>query len=278
MSADTTALQRLAWAWDFDSSVVIGSIALLAAYFATHRGALRRSPWFVAGVAVMFLALESPLDALADTYLFSAHMLQHLILVLVVPILLLLGLSRAFVGWILKPRAIAAIERALGAPPVAWTLGIVTLWLWHAPALYNATLADENVHIFEHLCFLVTATIFWWPILAPEPRSRMASMPAIIYLALGALASSVLAILLTFATPGLYPAYLHPADPLGILAMLRDDWGLTPATDQQLGGLIMWVPGGMVYLGAILGVIARWYSEGDVAQARDGGRRAALAS
>ena len=261
MDAQTSALTRLAWAWDIDPSVAIGSIALLAAYVATHRDDLSRAPWFVAGVAVLFVALESPLDALSDTYLFSAHMLQHLILVLVVPILLLLGFTRGFARRILAVPALANIEYVLATPAIAWTLGTATLWLWHAPILYNATLADENVHIFEHLCFLVTATIFWWPILAPVPNARMAPMPAILYLALGACASSLLAIALTFAKPGLYPAYLQPADSLGILATLRNDWGLTPAADQELGGVIMWVPGGMIYLAAIIGVLGRWYGE-----------------
>jgi len=256
-----TPLEALLWAWDFDATVVIGSILLLAGYFVTHRDNLSRSPWFVAGVALMFVALESPLDALSDSYLFSAHMLQHLILLLAVPILLLLGLSRRFVDWILRSPFNRATERALGNPIVAWTLGMSALWVWHLPVLYNAALADENIHIVEHLCFLVSATIFWWPIFTPEPRCRMATMPAVVYLALGAAASSLLAIWLTFEKPGLYPAYLSPTDPLGILPMLREQWGLTPAVDQEVGGLIMWIPGGMVYLAAIVGVLARWYAD-----------------
>lgn len=254
------AAQNLIYAWDFDPSIVIGCIALLAAYAVAHRGDFAHAGWFVAGVVAMFLALVSPLDPLSDTYLFSAHMLQHLILVLIVPPLLLLGLSPRFVRAVLRVPALARIERMLGNAVVAWTIGMAMLWLWHAPYLYNATLADEGVHIFEHVCFLVSATIFWWPILAPVEEVRLAPMPAIIYLVTGALTNSILAILLTFARPGLYPAYLSPDDPLKILPMIRDSWGLTPALDQQLGGLLMWVPGGMVFLGAIVWVIARWYS------------------
>ncbi|MHB8384533.1 MAG: cytochrome c oxidase assembly protein [Candidatus Binataceae bacterium] len=248
-------------AWDFDPSIVIGCAALLAAYAVAYRGDYSRAPWFVAGVATMFLALVSPLDALSDEYLFSAHMLQHLILILIVPPLLILGLSEKFVRSILAVPALARIERILAMPAVAWTLAMAVLWIWHWPALYDATLADENVHIFEHLCFLVTATIFWWPIFAPVASARMEPVHAIIYLATAAVSNSLLAILLTFANPGLYPAYLHPADSLGILPMLREGWGITPAVDQQLGGLLMWVPGGLIFLGAIMFVMARWYSE-----------------
>ena len=247
--------------WDFDPSIVIGCAALLGAYAFAHRGDYSRAPWFVAGVAAMFLALVSPLDVLSDEYLFSAHMAQHLILILFVPPLLIAGLSRAFVRSILAAPALARVERILSRPALAWPLAAAALWIWHWPVLYNAALASEDVHILEHLCFLVTATIFWWPIFAPVAEARMAPMAAIVYLATASVSNSVLAILLTFAAPGLYPAYTHPADSLGILPMIRDGWGLTPAADQQLGGLLMWVPGGLVFLAAIIFVLARWYAE-----------------
>lgn len=254
------AVENLLYAWDFDPSIVIGCAALLAAYAIAHRGDFARAGWFVAGVAAMFLALVSPLDVLSDTYLFSAHMLQHLILVLIVPPLLLLGLSERFARAVLRIPALARLERILGNAIVAWTIGMAMLWVWHLPALYNATLADEDIHIFEHLCFLVSATIYWWPILAPIEEVRLPAMPAVIYLITGAVANSVLAILLTFTKPGLYPAYLNPEDSLKILPLIRDAWGLTPALDQQLGGLMMWIPGGMVFLGAVVWVMARWYA------------------
>jgi putative membrane protein len=254
------AMRNLIYAWDFDPSIVIGCAALLAVWAIAHRGDFARARWFVAGVIVMFLALVSPLDALSDTYLFSAHMLQHLILILIVPPLLLLGTSPRCARAILRVPILARIERVLGNAVVAWTVGMAMLWLWHAPALYNAALADEDIHIVEHLCFLVSATIFWWPILAPVEERRLPAMPAVIYLITGALSNSVLAILLTFARPGLYPAYLNPEDALGILPMIRETWGLTPALDQQLGGLLMWIPGGLIFLSAVVWVLARWYS------------------
>jgi len=255
--------QNLLRAWDFDPSILIGCVLLLSAYAIEHRTDLGRACWFIAGTVAMLLSLVSPLDILSDQYLFSAHMLQHLILVLIVPPLLLLGLSERFVQEVLRVPMLARIERTLGNPAIAWTIAMGTLWIWHLPALYNAALADEDVHIFEHLCFLVSATIYWWPILAPIEEARLAPMPAVVYLATGAVANSLLAILLTFAQPGLYPVYLNPNDSLGILPTIRDSWGLTPSADQQLGGLLMWIPGGMVFLGAIVRVIGRWYSAAD---------------
>ncbi len=152
------------------------------------------------------------------------------------------------------------VERVLSTPLLAWMLCVVTLWVWHLPVLYNLTLADERIHILEHLSFLVTATIFWWPVLTPLKELRMAPFPAIFYLYSAALANTVLGIVLTFAPVVLYPAYLHPADELGALKLIRDGWGLTPRDDQELGGLFMWVGGMFVFLWAILAMLARWYS------------------
>jgi cytochrome c oxidase assembly factor CtaG len=233
--------------------------------WARSRGpAITRPLLFVAGVLVLLLALVSPLDTLGDTYLFSAHMAQHLLLVEVVPPLLLLGIPPAMFARLLAWGPAATVERLLGRPTLAWFVGVGTVWVWHAPDLYNAALASENVHIVEHLCFLVAATMFWWPVVAPLPeRRRLPSWAACGYLAVGALANSVLGIALAFSPPDIYPAYLHPHDALGILPLIRDGWGLTPVGDQRLGGGLMWMLGSLVYLLAIVLTIARWFGEED---------------
>lgn len=246
-------------AWDPDLSVLIGCAALLAAYWSTHRGDFSRAGWFAAGVAVMLFALISPLDTLGDEYLFSAHMLQHLLLELAVPPLLLLGITPRFANAVLASRALARVERVLGNPLVAWTLGVATLALWHLPRLFDAALGDEYVHIAEHLCFLVTATIFWWPVLAPLPRCRLSPLWTQVYLLGGAMANSLLGIWLTFAPAGLYAPYLHPGDSLRVAALLRDGWGLTPPLDQQVAGLLMWVGGGFVFLAAMMVLFLQWF-------------------
>jgi cytochrome c oxidase assembly factor CtaG len=201
------------------------------------------------------------LEALGDTYLFSAHMLQHLLLILLVPPFLLLGTPRWLAELLLDWPPARRVERILGRPLVAWLVGTVTVWVWHWPVLYNATLLDERIHVVEHLSFLVTATIFWWPVLHPLAERRIAPLATIPYLFTAAASSSALGIILTFAPAGLYPAYLQPFDILRILPLLRQQWGLTPAVDQQLGGLLMWVPGSLVYLSGIIAAMARWYSE-----------------
>ena len=251
-----TTVEVLTSAWAWQPSVVVGCVGLLIAYALAARFRFTgRTLTFAGGVLVLLLALESPLDALADTYLFSAHMLQHLLLLLVVPPLLLLGIP-ASTGTTYGFSQRSSLRNS----SVGWALGIGTMWLWHLPALYNLTLADETVHILEHLLFLATATLFWWPVLGPYTETRLPPIAAILYLFAAVVASSVLGIILTFAPPGLYPAYLHPADALGILPLVRDGWGLSPTVDQQLGGLLMWVGASSVYFLAIIAALARWYS------------------
>ena len=255
-----TAWQVVQATWGWEPSVVGGCLVLAAGYLAVAGANLtRRAAAFFAGIAVLFLALDSPLDTLGDTYLFSAHMAQHLLLILIVPPLLLLGMPASLVErarrvpWMRRPMS------ALGAPAVAWGLGIGTMVVWHIPALYEAALVRGGIHVVQHLSFLVTGTIFWWPVVAPADDARLGPLPAVLYLVAAALAGSVVGIVITFARVDLYPAYFLPVDRLGIEPLIRNGWGLSPEVDQELGGLLMWIPGGLVYLSAILGVMVRWY-------------------
>ena len=247
-------------AWDFDGSVLIGCAALLAGWWITHRGDYRHAAWFGSGVGLILFALASPLDILGDEYLFSAHMGQHLLLELAIPPLLLLGISPRFAQLVVDS-PLGRVERILGKPLLAWVLGMGTLALWHIPALYDAALRSEDIHIVEHLSFMITATIFWWPVLAPIHSRRMSPLWTQLYLLAGALTGSLLGIWLTFATNVLYLPYLHTQDPLHIATLLRSQWGLTPLIDQQAGGLLMWVGGGFVFLTAMLALFLQWSAD-----------------
>lgn len=250
--------------WDWEPSIVIGCVALAIGYWVIARKhGLNRIGYWMAGVLLLLLDLVSPIDTLGDQYLFSAHILQHFLLALIIPPLLLLGTPRWFADAALQKPVLRKIERVLGHPPVSWLLGVGTMLAWHIPVFFNAALANDTLHIFQHLSFLVTGTIFWWPIVGPLENRHLPALGAVSYLFSACACCSLLGAFLTFGPIGLYPAYLNPEDKFGILSLVRDGWGLDPRSDQQLGGLLMWVPGCFVYLSGILSTVLHWYSAPD---------------
>ena len=247
-------------AWDCEPSILIGCAALAIGYAAlAHLRFPRIATFFYLGLAIMFLALVSPLDTLADNYLFSMHMFQHLLLSEVVPPLLLLGIPLVWWEWVLRWRPLNAVERVLRQPLVAWSCGIAALWIWHWPRLFDASLQNESLHAFQHLCFIVTGTIFWYPVITPVPGHRLTTFPAVCYLFAGCTFSSLLGIFITFCSYQIYPFYLHPADEMGILPQLRGV--LSAHADQQLGGLLMWFPCCLIYASAILITLFVWHGQ-----------------
>ncbi|MEJ2665508.1 MAG: cytochrome c oxidase assembly protein [Deinococcales bacterium] len=273
-----TTSRLLALMWSPDPSVIGGSVALLAAYAAWLRERLSaRALLFAAGLATLVLALISPIDGLGDHYLFSVHMVQHMLLILIAPPLLLWGLPPGATRRLMAVPLLDRLERLLGRPRVALPTKILTLWIWHLPVLYDAALASENIHALEHLSFVVTATMFWWPVLTPLRERRLTPQLSMMYL-FGAMAGlSVLGIYITFAPTVLYPFYLNPPDPYGALALIRNGWNLSVMADQQLGGVVMWLLGGLFYIVVILIEFGLWFSapETDV-PARPQQRRPAL--
>ncbi|HYK62544.1 MAG TPA: cytochrome c oxidase assembly protein [Bryobacteraceae bacterium] len=250
-------------AWDWKPSVVLGCGLVMAGYaWSTRFRFSARAAAFAAGVLAILLTLVSPMDELADHYLFSVHMAKHILFVLIAPALLLMGLPAAPMEQAMRIRNVARAERFLRQPAVAWTAGVGAMIAWHIPALFNKALANEPLHIAEHLSLLACGTIFWWPILSPLPQSRMRPLPhAAAYLFTACLACTSLGIAITFARSLLYPAYAHPADVYAILPLIRENWGISPQMDQQIGGLLMWAPACLVYVTAIMAMFARWYAE-----------------
>ena len=233
--------------WDWEPSVVAGCVVLSLAYvaFVRKRG-FNRAPYFFAGVLLLLLDLVSPIDTLADQRLFSAHVVQHFLLALVIPPLLLLGIPKWFAAGALRQPWLRKVECMVGQPPVSWLLGVGTMLAWHIPVLFNAALANDGLHVIQHLSMLATGTIFWWPILGPLDDRHLPTLGAVSYLFSACVCCSLLGAFLTFGPVGLYPTYAGYG-------------GLDPKSDQQLGGMLMWVPGCFVYLAGIIKSVARWY-------------------
>ncbi len=249
-------------AWEWEPSIIIGCLFLLTGYLVLVGRRFNRRSWFyLIGLLIFFIALVSPLDELGDTYLFSAHMLQHIIFILVVPPLLLLGIPNWLIEKAMEKPFIRKTERLLNRPVIAWVAGVGAMWFWHAPPIFNAALANETIHIIQHLSLVVAGTIFWWFVIDPLKENRMHPLAMVLYLFSVCTGCTILGILLAYSTPGLYPAYLNPVDTWGILPIIRNQWGLSPLADLQVGGLLMWVPACFIYIAGIVGMLVRWYSE-----------------
>ena len=266
--------------WSWEPTVLLGLAALVAAYvIAWRRGLLsggddvspwlgspRRRPWFfAAGIGVGFLALQSPIDTGGDQYLFSLHMVQHLLLMMVSPPLCLLGL--------------VGIRSPVAGPPAAWRRAwarLVNPWsatvifsgvllVWHIPTLYDATLTTEPIHVVEHLSFIAVGIIFWWPIVDPmrgSDRQRwVGTFPKIAMLVASGVPPTVLGLIFTVAPHPFYQFY----------ARAPRLWGLSPDVDQQLAGVVMFGAGNLIYFAAV--VLIFWRVFGDPARDEEEAQR-----
>ena len=247
-----TTQQFFVSAWTWNTAPLLVSALALAAY-AWAFGVNRRILYLIAGLSVFVLTLVSPLNALADGYLFSAHMLQHILLLLIVPALLLTSLPRCVS---LGPRS-----SLLANPLAGWVAGVGAMWLWHARPLCNAAVSSKFVGWVQIFSLFVLGAIFWRQILAPREDERISPPAAVLYLFSACVACSILGILITFAPVRVCPIYAQPpADQSGVLNLIQAQWGVTPDKDQQIGGLLMWVPMCLVYLSAIIAQLARWFA------------------
>jgi putative membrane protein len=263
----------LSWDWRPEVLLVLGLLGGI--YVAGWRRLRRRgSPrnagrgrlaLYLGGLTLLGLALLSPIDSFG-AFLFIMHMIQHELLTMFAPLLVLLanpfpvmlwGLPRRFrhgLGGLLSRQApLRRVLWGLTFPPVAWLTAVVTLWGWHHPALYQAALRSELVHDLQHLTFFATGLLFWWPVVNPAPRlhGHLAYGWRIFYLVPAAGQNTLLAALLSLTGRVLYPYYL------GVPRL----WGLSAATDQVIGGGIMWVSGDMMYIIASLVLVATWLNE-----------------
>ena len=138
-------------------------------------------------------------------------------------------------------------------------LAVGAMWLWHLPVLYNAALNNEGIHAVEHLSLLVTGTIFFWPIFTPLPSHRLSPVIGAVYIFSAMSANMILGILLTFSPLGYYPTYMRSSDGTGLFRLIRTVWKLDPQSDLNLGGMFMWIIGGLLYFASLLAVISRLY-------------------
>lgn len=238
--------------WPFDPTVYGGLAVLAIAYLAVARRtadwAPRRSLFFLAGLSLIWLALETPIDRLSDGYLQSVHMVQHVLIGFLAPPLLLLGLSAEMaasarrlpgLGWLTEP------------VPAQVVFGVVML-SWHLPVLYDLTLRSEPVHVFEHLTFMAGGALFWWPVVAATSegaRHRLGEAMKVLYLVFGTFPQDTVAVILMFSRAPFYAHYLAAPRLL--------PW-LDPLTDQLIAGVVLMAAGKISFAVAIVVISLRW--------------------
>ena len=215
---------------------------------------------FSSGVLVMFLALATPLDTLGDTYLFTAHMVQHLLLTLVAAPLLLSGTPDWLARIVLDGTHLTDFVRWAHHPLPAFFGFNIVFALAHVPAFYELTLTNEPLHALEHLVFVGTAMLMWMPVLSPVPEISAPYPPLgqVMYLFLQTVPASLLGALLAATSSAYYSTYV----------LAPRIVGLSPLEDQQLGGLLMWVGGGLFFLLATGVVFFAWASREEAANRR----------
>jgi putative membrane protein len=259
-------------AWTFSPGVLIGAALVAGAYTRRWRKVrLGSSPrrtaeapvWrlccFMGSILAAVIALISPVDALADQ-LFFAHMIQHMLLLDVVPILAILGLTKV----ILRPvtRAVADLERRAGPlahPAFAVLLYVGVIWAWHIPAAYDLAVTHPVVHVLEHTSFVIAGSIYWWHLLSPiRARMRLDGMGPVVYMGTTKLFVGALGMGLAFAPFALYPYYVHHARV----------WGISAIDDQSIAGLIMAVEQSLVMGIALVVLFVRALTESERAQQR----------
>jgi cytochrome c oxidase assembly factor CtaG len=256
----SSALQEILQDWSLPIWLTL-SILVTAAIYLRGWIAIRRTrkfqfngkrlASFLSGLAVLWLAIGSPMDGLADALL-SAHMIEHLLLMSVVPPLLLYGLPvvpllrglppvfvNAIAGPMLRTRALRRFMHWLVTPVVAWLAMNIAFLGWHVPGAYDFALEHENWHAVEHLCFLFSSLLFWWCVLRPWPADTgRRNWGILLYLIAADVVNSMLSAFLAFCGRPVYSYYLENPNPFQV----------SPLDDQVLGAVIMWVFGSLIFL------------------------------
>lgn len=259
LSAMTTwTLDPLPWA-----AVLVAAGGYLIAVRRVNRAHPRvpiahwRVAAWLAGLAAILVALVSAIDVYAADLL-TVHMVQHLLLAMVAPPLLAMGAPVTLILRIASPRARqrlilpvlhSRVVRVIASPLVAWPVFAIAMWLTHFSPLYNAALDDQTLHIAEHLVYLISGMLFWWPVIAADPIPRRLGYGArLAYVGLQMPVNAAVGLAIYFAPTVLYPHY----------AAIGRSWGPDALTDQQIGGVLMWGAGDLLLLAAVPVIVAAW--------------------
>ncbi|WP_423146031.1 cytochrome c oxidase assembly protein [Rubrolithibacter danxiaensis] len=250
--------------WNVESGIIIIVGLFLLLYFKLSDLRVKKEAiFYFSGLLIMLLAESSPLHFIGMHYLFSAHMIIHVILLLICGPLLVLGIPKKKEGsrsFLYKTSLFFNYF-----PWMGWLAGIAMMWFWHIPAVFDAAFPEMHSS-FNLISFLQTASLllsgifFSWPVIGPVKHLRINPLVGVLYLFTACIGCSILGLLLTFAPAGIYTHYYLP-DLYGFSKLIIDNWGISRADDQQIAGLIMWVPCCFIYLSGSMLLLYRWLNE-----------------
>ncbi|MGZ4290372.1 MAG: cytochrome c oxidase assembly protein [Gaiellaceae bacterium] len=249
--------------WTLEPLQVVPTVVVAALYILRTRTlaadgrpvpAWRRA-MFWAGIALVVLALNSPIDELGEEHFFFFHMTQHVILGDLAPLCFVLGLNGQILRPVLKFRLVERL-RVLAHPFVALPLWAVDLYVWHVPYLYDAALHHDSIHAFEHFCFFTAGCLMWEPIVETLPAPAwFGTGMKFGYIAVVRLLETILGNVFIWSSSAFYSVYKHPPE-----------WGITPVHDLNLGGVVMMAEGSLVTAVVLVWLFLRLAREGELRQ------------
>ncbi len=258
--------------WQFDIITISFIVLLCLLYlYSINFKLINRSIYFFSGIIILLVAVASPLHFIGENYLFSAHMISHVLVLLIAAPLIVAGIPQEnrFKNFFIK-----FSEILCRMPFTAWITGVSIMWVWHVPYIFNQLFMmhgmsagaahSMNALMYVHmLSLLIAGFIFSWPVINPYRQQSIGSLTAVLYLSTACVFCSLLGLLITFAPVGTYSHYLNAMDMYGYSSLIRNEWGISAATDQQMAGLIMWVPCCFIYLSASMYLLIKWFDHKD---------------
>lgn len=246
------------WHWNI-IALLFSALALIFHYVSNNYRFTRKSPQFIAAIILFLITTLSPLNYLGMHFLFSAHMVNHIVLLLIVPPLMLTATDEDFLNRMVKKRLFRKIAGPLFSPFVAWLLGVGSMWILHIPIIMKALHQSVVLRDLQMILLPILGVCFIWPAFSPIAWKRLHPLLSSLYLFLSCVGCTVLGILITFAPAYMFTTGMPPGD-TEVNTLIRQVWGINASNDQMAGGLIMWVPACIIYLTNILIVLYRWLS------------------
>jgi putative membrane protein len=259
--------------WSINWLAFAGIALLCLLYFNRHKGGSYR--WlkpFAVAILLLIICFFSPLHILSDEYLFSAHMVVHVLLLLVIgPFLVFSLFNEESINASINKLSRLLFER----PVIGWLSGVGVMWFWHIPPVFNYCMnvahASQStatvMHIFESVSLLVAGMLFSWSIISPVKKYRLPALNGVAYLFTACIGCSLLGLLITFAPAGMYRHFLSATDAYHLNDVILNKWQINQTMDQQIAGLIMWVPCCLLYVVYALYLLISWFNERDTVRA-----------